>query len=246
MTPHASASATLLCLIVVGCSAPELPPVAWDESNPEQGQLSGNPPEPTPLTLSPGDNRIIGTSVPGPTEECIDLPDGSQAPYYPEHETYIDVFSFSLPANQRLAKIIVVDLEVEQVHSSCGMPLEEQLGAFTGLAKSDRIDWNSDTFEIFVRLPSENPLIGAGFARDEGEDLIVTYKGGLVFGPIVVDAMTDGLSNGTYTFWWKEGAPTRTRIPSAHLVFEPLVFPGALRRSLSAGAADALLSGCLG
>lgn len=34
----------------------------------------------------------------------------------------------------------------------------------------------------------------------------MTYKGGLVFGPIVVDAMTDELSNGTYTFWWKEGA----------------------------------------
>ena len=27
-----------------------------------------------------------------------------------------------------------------------------------------------------------------------------------MFGPIEVGAMTDELSDGTYTFWWKEGA----------------------------------------
>lgn len=182
------------------------PAVTWDESNPEQGQLSGDPGTPTALSLNVGDNLIKGTSVPGEVEECIELPDGSEAPYYPGHETYVDLFTFTLPANQRLARIIVVDLEIEQVHSSCGMPLEEQLGAFTGLVKSDRVDWNSDSFENFVRLPTEHPLIGAGFANIVGEDLIPRYQGGLVFGPIEVAAMTDGLTDGTYTFWWKEGA----------------------------------------
>ena len=70
----------------------------------------------------------------------------------------------------------------------------------------DQIDWNSDSFENFVRLPSEHPLIGAGFANIEGENLLSRYEAGLVFGPIEVGAMTDKLSDGTYTFWWKEGA----------------------------------------
>jgi len=180
--------------------------ITWDESDPSQGQLSGDLARPTPITLSTGDNLIIGTSIPGAVEECIELPDGSSAPYYPGHETYIDVFTFSLSADQRLARIIAVDLDVEVVHPSCGIPLDEQLGAFTGLTRSNRIDWNSDSFESFVRLPSEHPLIGAGFANVEGEDLIARYEAGLVFGPIEVEAMTDELSDGTYTFWWKEGA----------------------------------------
>jgi len=195
-----------LSSLVACASLPTDSSVTWDESNPDQGQLSGDPGRPTPITLSVGDNHIIGTSVPGPTEVSIDLPDGSQAPYYPEHETYIDVFTFTLPADQRLARIVAVQLDVEPFHPACGMPLDEQLGAFTGLARSDRIDWNSDTFENFVKLPAEHPLIGAGFARYEGDDLISIYEAGLVFGPIEVGAMTDELSDGTYTFWWKEGA----------------------------------------
>jgi hypothetical protein len=195
-----------LCALVACSSASEPSSVTWDESDPDQGQLSGDLGRPTPITLATGDNFIMGTSIPGAVEVCIDLPDGSQAPYYPEHETYIDVFSFTLPADQRLAKIVTVKLDVEPGHPSCGMPLDEQLGAFTGLVKSDQIDWNSDSFENFVRLPSEHPLIGAGFANIEGENLLSRYEAGLVFGPIEVGAMTDKLSDGTYTFWWKEGA----------------------------------------
>ncbi len=203
----------LLTIILPGCAAQEGSSeaqegasVAWNESDPDQGQLSGDLAQPTAITLSMGDNLIIGTSIPGAVEECVELPDGSKAPYYPVHETYIDAFTFSLPADQRLAKIIAVKLDVEAFHPACGMPLEEQLGAFTGLVKSNQIDWNSDSFENFVRLPSEHPLIGAGFANIEGEDLISRYEAGLVFGPIEVEAMTDELTDGTYTFWWKEGA----------------------------------------
>jgi hypothetical protein len=194
-------------LALLACRSGHQPSsITWDESDSNQGQLSGDLARPTPITMSLGDNLIVGTSIPGAVEECIELPDGSKAPYYPEHETYIDVFTFTLPADQRLTKIIAVKLDVEPFHPSCGMPLDEQLGAFTALAKSDQVDWNSDSFENFVRLPSEHPLIGAGFANIEGENLISRYEGGLVFGPIEVKAMTDELSDGTYTFWWKEGA----------------------------------------
>ena len=180
--------------------------VTWDESDSAQGELSGDLGNPTQITLNVGDNHIIGTSVPGATEECIDAPDGSKAPYYPEHASYTDAFSFTLGANQKLVAIIVESIEVEAVHSACGLPLESQFGAFTALAASDKIDWNSDTFENFVQLPSENPLVGAGFAKSVGDDLLAQYKAGFNFGPYSIEALAADPSDGTYTFWWKEGA----------------------------------------
>ena len=86
------------------------------------------------------------TSIPGTEEQCIDNPDGPQTPYYLGYESYTDVFTFTLPEGQKLAQIIVENLEVEVVHTACGIPLESQLGAFTALAASAQIDWNSDTF----------------------------------------------------------------------------------------------------
>ena len=180
--------------------------IAWDESDSAQGELSGNPSSPTPITLSVGDNYIVGTSVPNTDEICIDNPDGSQAPYYPGHETYTDVITFTLPEGQTLTNIIVESLTVEAVHSACGIPMEMQLGAFTAIAASDQIDWNSDTFENFVKLPEAYPLIGAGFAKTEGTDLMSLYQAGFMFGPFSIEALAELPSNGTYSFRWKEGA----------------------------------------
>ena len=179
---------------------------SWDESEPSQGELSGDLSAPTKLTFALGDNVVIGGSTPGDTEECIQGPEGPPAPYYPGHEPYTDAITFTLAEGQVLTKIVVEELEVEAVHSVCDTPLESQLGAFTGLAASDQIDWNSDTFENFVKLPEAHPLIGAGFAKTEGSDLLASYQAGFAFGPYSIDALAELPTNGTYTFWWKEGA----------------------------------------
>ena len=79
---------------------------AWDEANPDQGELSGDLAAPTPITLGLGDNLIQATSVPAATEQCIgnpENPDALETPYYPEHVTYTDAFTFTLPADQKLA-----------------------------------------------------------------------------------------------------------------------------------------------
>ena len=186
---------------------------SWDEANGEQGELSGDLMAPTQLTFSVGDNIIIGTSTPGDTEECIQGPEGPPAPYYPGHESYTDAITFTLTEGQTLTAIQVEELDVEAVHSACDTPMESQLGAFTGLAASGQIDWNSDTFENFVKLPEQYPLIGAGFAKDAGTDLLASYQAGFAFGPYSIDPMADLPTNGTYTFWWKEGAnKTRYRL----------------------------------
>ena len=79
-------------------------------------------------------------------------------------------------------------------------------GAFTGLAASDQIDWTSDTFENFVKLPEQHPLIGAGFAKDPGTDLLAAYQAGFGFGPFSIEPLAALPTDGTFTFWWKEGA----------------------------------------
>jgi hypothetical protein len=181
----------------------------WDESNTEQGELSGDLLQPTPITLTLGDNRIVATSVPGAEEQCIgnpENPDAPETPYYPEHESYTDTFTFTLSADQKLTAILIERLDVTQVHTACGIPLEQQLGAFTGLANSAQIDWNSDTFQNFVKLPETYPLVGAGFAGAVNDDLLAQYKAGFEFGPFNIPALAEDPSDGTYTFWWKEGA----------------------------------------
>ena len=204
-------SIALMATVFIGCSSDEVTdpdPISprWDESNADQGELSGDTMKPTSIVLEIGDNYIVGTSVPGAKQECIPAPDGSKTPYYPVHATYTDAFTFSLPLDQKLTKIEVKELTVEQVHDACGAPLDQQLGAFTALADSDKIDWDSDTFENFVKLPQENTLVGAAFAKAAGDDLLAQYKAGFSLGPFNIPALAEDPSNGVYTFWWKEGA----------------------------------------
>jgi len=180
--------------------------VLWDETDPAYGELSGDLSMPTSVTLSVGDNVIVGGSVPGDTEECIQGPEGPPAPYYQGHTSYTDAITFTLPAGHTLTAITVEALTVEAVHTACDTPMEEQLGAFTALAASDQIDWDSDTFDNFVKLPEQHPLIGAGFAKTEGSDLLALYQAGFGFGPYAVDALAALPTDGTFTFWWKEGA----------------------------------------
>ncbi|MGC6419131.1 MAG: hypothetical protein ACON3Z_18535 [Bradymonadia bacterium] len=180
--------------------------VTWDEGNVDQGQLSGDLSAPTVITLRAGDNHIVGTSVPAEEEQCIETPDGGQAPYYPNHESYTDTFTFTLAEGQTLTSILIEELTVEAVHSACGAPLEQQLGAFIGFSNSAQIDWDSDTFENFVKLPETYPLIGAAFAKNAGDDLLSAFKAGFSFGPYMVPALAENPGPGTYTFWWKEGA----------------------------------------
>ena len=63
-----------------------------------------------------------------------------------------------------------------------------------------------EDFENFVKLPETYPLIGAGFAKAAGDDLLANYKAGFSFGPFSIDALAADPTDGTYTFWWKEGA----------------------------------------
>lgn len=203
---------SLFSLALLSCTSSEEP--VWDEGNPFQGELSGNLLAPTSLNFLIGQNIIIGGSTPGADEECV-----GGTPYYPGHEPYTDAITFTLHADQILTGIIVQQLTVEEVHSACGTPLNEQLGAFTALAASSQIDWNADTFENFVKLPERNPLIGAGFAKDTGTDLLTLYQVGLDFGPYSIAPLNELPSDGTFTFWWKEGA-NRTRYELNFLVSE--------------------------
>lgn len=180
--------------------------ILWDESNAAQGELSGDLSAPTSVTLSVGDNYITGGSVPGDIEECIQGPEGPPAPYYPGHASYTDAITFTLQAGQTLTAIVVESLMAEAVHPACDTPMDVQLGAFTGLAASDQIDWTSDTFENFVKLPEQHPLIGAGFAKDPGTDLLAAYQAGFGFGPFSIEPLAALPTDGTFTFWWKEGA----------------------------------------
>lgn len=173
------------------------PDVAWDEGVASQGELSGDLSRPTWIELAAGNNYIIATSVPAATEICIDAPDGSKTPYYPEHESYTDTFTFSLAPDQVLTRIMVAGLRVEPVHGACGAPIESQLGAFAALSDRDRIDWNSDTFDDFIRSPEAYPLIGPGFAKSAGEDLLAMYKDGFGFGPYAIAPLAQDPTNGT-------------------------------------------------
>ena len=80
------------------------------------------------------------------------------------------------------------------------------MGAFTAIANSDQIDWDSDTFENFVKLPEQYPLIAAGFAKEAGTDLMTQYQAEFMFGPYSIEPLAELPTDGTYTFWWKEGA----------------------------------------
>lgn len=186
--------------------------IAWDEAT--DGELSGNMSQPTNVNFSLGNNRIIATSVPGTVAMCTTFEGGPPAPvipFFPDHESYTDIFSFTVPSGSELTGIIVERLEVEAVHSvedyPCVGPLENQAGAFTAINNSNQVDWNSDSVIAFISLPVNHPLIGMGFAKAEGDDLLAKYRQDFPQpGYEGINSPDLTVGPGNYTFWWKEGA----------------------------------------
>ena len=186
--------------------------IAWNEAI--DGELSGEMSSPTIVNFRAGDNKIIGTSTPASGAQCTTFEGGPPVPvipFFPNHESYTDLISFTLSANQRLIGIKVEALEVSAVHSvddfPCVGPVETQLGAFTAINNSNQIDWNSENVINFISLPNQHPLVGMGFAKAVGDDLLAKYRQDFPI-PDYAGINTPSLdvTNGTYTFWWKEGA----------------------------------------
>lgn len=183
---------------------------AWAESI--DGPLSGNMAAPTVVFFQVGANRIIGTSTPAPGGQCAIFPGSPPAgvSYYPNHESYTDLVTFTLSANQRLIAIQLEVLEVTGVYTTeilpCVPALEFQRGAFTAINNSNQIDWNSDSVVNFLALPTQHPLIGLGFAKSQGEDLLAKYREPFPIPAYNLNSPKLEVSDGTFTFWWKEGA----------------------------------------
>lgn len=206
--------ALTLGLLFIACDKEdEYDGIAWNEAI--DGELSGLMSSPTPITLRNGDNRIIGSSTPANGAECAVFEGGppTGVPYFPNHESYTDLVSFTLSAKQRLVGIKIEALEVSPVHSvdefPCVGPLELQMGAFTAINNSSQIDWNSDNVFSFISLPVQHPLKGMAFAKSVGEDLLAKYRQEFPFpgpGYDAINTPTLDVTDGTYTFWWKEGA----------------------------------------
>ena len=186
--------------------------IAWDESI--QGELSGDLLNPTSVNFQLGDNRIIGNSTPAEGAECTTFQGGPPVPiipYFPNHESYTDVFTFTLAENQTLASITIEALEVSPYHQFEDFPcignIESQNGAFVAINNHDKIDWNSDNVINFISLPITYPLIGIGFAKTVNEDLLDNFQSDFPLqGYEGINTQNLEISNGTYTFWWKEGA----------------------------------------
>lgn len=204
---------TFIAILIFGCSKNDSSnETAWDES--VNGELSGDMSNPTSLNFNEGNNRIIATSIPGAEAECTTFVGGPPdpiIPYFPVHESYTDVFTFTIPEGKKLISILVESLEVTPVHTfedyPCVGSLEGQAGAFTSMNNSNQIDWNSDNVINFISLPVNHPLIGMGFAKAAGEDLLEKYKGDFPLpGYEGINSPSLIVNAGTYTFWWKEGA----------------------------------------
>jgi hypothetical protein len=186
--------------------------IAWDES--VNGQLSGDLSQPTQIEFQIGDNRIVAGSVPHTEMECatfIGGPPDPVIPYMPNHESYTDVFTFTIPENATLSSIIVEKLEVTEIHSfndypCLGAEVDNQLGAFTGINNSVQIDWNSNSVIEFISLPIEHPLVGIGFAKTEGEDLMTKYRDSFPIPNYNINSTDLVINEGDHTFWWKDGA----------------------------------------
>lgn len=205
--------ALALGLLFIACDKEdEYDGIAWNEAI--DGELSGVMSSPTIVNFRAGDNKIIGTSTPASGAQCTTFEGGPPVPvipFFPNHESYTDLISFTLSANQRLIGIKVEALEVSAVHSvddfPCVGPVETQLGAFTAINNSNQIDWNSENVINFISLPNQYPLVGMGFAKAVGDDLLAKYRQDFPI-PDYAGINTPSLdvTNGTYTFWWKEGA----------------------------------------
>ena len=205
--------AILLVLIFSACNKDdEYDGITWNES--VDGELSGDMSSPTIVTFRSGDNKIIGTSTPVSGAQCTTFQGGPPEPiipFFPNHESYTDLISFTLGINQRLKSIRVESLEVTPVHSVDDFPcvgqLELQMGAFTAINNSNQIDWNSDNVINFISLPNQFPLVGMGFAKAIGDDLLAKYREDFPLpGYNGINTPNLDITNGTYTFWWKEGA----------------------------------------
>ncbi|MGB0850401.1 MAG: hypothetical protein ACPGTP_04090 [Bacteroidia bacterium] len=196
-----------------GCKDTEESPheTVWDES--VNGELSGDLNSPTEVTFQNGNNRIMGGSTPWSEAYCTTFDGGPQdsiIPYFPGHENYVDAITFSIPEGKKLVSILVEKMTLTPFHLyedyPCIGPFEDQLGAFTALNASNKIDWNSNTVVDFISLPVENPLIGIGFTRDAGDDLLQNFREPFPMpGYDGINDSTLTIGQGTYTFWWKEG-----------------------------------------
>lgn len=182
--------------------------IEWDES--VDGELSGNMPAPTMIELRLGDSKIIGTSTPAAGAQSTTFEGGPPVPiipFFPNHESYTDLITFTLSKNQRLTKIIVESFEVEPIHKfedfPCVGELELQLGAFTAINNSNQIDWNSDNVINFISMPQQHQLIGAGFAKRVGDDLLSKYRGAFPLEGYEINSADLEITNGTYTFCGK-------------------------------------------
>ena len=204
----------LLFLFLVACNSSDdsYSGIAWDEE--VDGELSGELLSPSFVSLQVGDNRIIGSSTPAEGAMCTTFEGGPPVPiipYFPNHESYVDVFSFNLSENERLVSITVESLDVSPFHNFEDFPcigsFEEQNGAFVAINNSDKIDWNSDNVINFISLPVTYPLIGIGFAKSVNENILNSFRQDFPLpGYEGVNNENLDISNGTYTFWWKEGA----------------------------------------
>lgn len=205
--------ALALGLLFIACDKEdEYDGIAWNEAI--DGELSGEMSSPTIVNFRAGDNKIIGTSTPAIGAQCTTFEGGPPVPvipFFPNHESYTDLISFTLSANQRLIGIKVEALEVSAVHSvddfPCVGPVETQLGAFTAINNSNQIDWNSENVINFISLPNQHPLVGMGFAKAVGDDLLTKYRQDFPIPDYAgINTPSLNVTNGTYTFWWKEGA----------------------------------------
>ena len=204
---------TVTAAFHLGCVNDKVVPtkVAWNEST--DGKLSGDLMAPTPVKFIVGNNKIIGSSTPNSKGYCTTFPGGPPAPiipYFPGHEVYTDAFTFKVPAGKKLVAILVENLELEEFHKFADYPcvgaFKSQSGAFVAMNASSQIDWNSNTVQDFIALPTKYPLIGIGFTRTAGDNLLQKFRG--VFplpGYENVNNPNLTVEKGTYTFWWKEG-----------------------------------------
>lgn len=185
--------------------------IVWDESI--QGELSGDLSSPTVVNFEEGNNKIIGSSTPNNEAYCTTFdggPTDSIIPYFPGHEVYVDAFTFTVPEGKQLTSIQVENVELTEFHKvedyPCIGPFEDQMGAFVAMNASNQIDWNSNTVQEFIALPQQYPLIGIGFTRTPGDDLLNKFRSDFPM-PGYEDVNDPNLTvgPGTYTFWWKEG-----------------------------------------
>ena len=206
----------MILLILISCedknvagNNDEISRVAWDESS--DGELSSNLMEPTIITLELGENIIHGASIPSDTMQCTTFEGGPPEPiipYMPNHESYTDVFTFEIPDNARLSSIIIDNLDITEIHTheeyNC-LPatFEEQLGAYTAINNNTQIDWSSNSVQEFISLPQEFPLVGHGFAKSIGEDLISIYKSPFPIPEYDINTSELTIGAGNYTFWYE-------------------------------------------